>query len=93
MKVAVFDTYVKRSNGDLAHFDIIVPKGQYKHEEILDFGRQYLESINEKESQLTSEECQFCHIETPTQEIVDDILQKGYYILVMEDVQQSSTQS
>ncbi len=90
MKVAVFDTYVQKSNGYTAHFDIIVPIDKYSHEEILDFGRAYLESIDEKGSRLRSEECRFCHIETPSQEITDSIQARGYYILEMEDIAPSA---
>ena len=89
MKVAVFDTYVKKSNGDLAHFDIIVPKDRYKQEEILQFGKEYLRSIHERNSEISSEECRFCHIETPTQEIKESIYKKGYYILEMDDIPSS----
>ena len=37
MPVSVFDTYVKKSNGDTLHFDIIIPEGKYNHEEVLAF--------------------------------------------------------
>ncbi len=86
MKVAVYDTYVKRSNGYIAHFDIIVPDAKHSHKEVLAFGRAYLRSIQENESELTTEKCRFCHIETPTPEIIESIQKKGYFILEMEDI-------
>lgn len=86
MRVAVFDTYVKKSNGSLAHFDIIVPNGKHTIEEILAFGREYLDTINEGRAQLSTEECRFCHIEQPTPEIAQSINAKGYYILEMADI-------
>lgn len=85
-KVAVFDTYVKRSDGDTVHFDIIVPYGKYSPEEVMAFGRQYLEYIGENSGAISAKECQFCHIEEPSADILDSIACKGYYILVMEDI-------
>ncbi len=86
MKVAVFDTYVKKSNGDTAHFDIIVPEGRYADEEILEFGIQYLRKIGETGSQVSTKECRFCHVEEPTPQITQSIEDMGYYILEMEDI-------
>ncbi len=86
MKVAVWDTYVKSHTGDVLHFDIIVPDTIKDTSEIFRFGKAYLHTIGEKDDQLTTTECQFCHIEEPTAEILADIRQKGYYILEMESI-------
>lgn len=86
MKVAVFDTYVKKTNGDTAHFDIIVPDGRHGEDEVIAFGRRYLESIGEGRSTLSTRECQFCHIEDPSPVILESINREGYYILEMEDI-------
>lgn len=86
MRVAVFDSYVKKSNGDTAHFDIIVPNGRHSEAEVIAFGRQYLESIGEGRSTLSTRECRFCHIEEPSPAILDGISRYGYYILEMEDI-------
>lgn len=85
-KVAVFDAYVKKANGNTAHFDIIVPDGKYQPEEVIAFGRQYLESIQEDSRAISAKECRLCHIEEPSPEIMEAIARKGFYILEMEDI-------
>ncbi len=86
MKVAVWDTYVKSHTGDVLHFDIIVPEAVKDTSEIFRFGKEYLQTIGEKDGQLTTSECQFCHIEEPDAAVLADIRQKGYYILEMEGI-------
>ena len=86
MKVAVFDTYVRKSNGDTTHFDIIVPEGRHDEHEILTFGKKYLSNIDEQNAVISTKECQFCHIENPSQKVLDHIGQKGYYILELGDI-------
>lgn len=86
MKVSVFDTYVLKSNGDTAHFDILVPEGKNSFEEVIAFGKIYLESIGEANRNIATTECQFCHIEEPTAEMLEDIGRQGYHVLVMGDI-------
>ncbi len=86
MKVSVFDTYVRKANSDTAHFDIIVPEGKNSLEEVIAFGKNYLESIGEVNRNIATTECQFCHIEEPTAEMLEDIGRQGYHVLVMEDI-------
>ncbi|MEO0337906.1 MAG: DUF2024 family protein, partial [Bacteroidota bacterium] len=47
MKVAVWDTYVKRVDGRIMHFDIIVPADLKAEETIYNFGKAYLEQKGE----------------------------------------------
>lgn len=84
MEVAVYDTYVVKPNGDTAHFDIIVPK-ETSLEEALAFGKKHLIG-QAPEGILSTEECQFCHVETPTPEMIADIKKQGYFILEMDDI-------
>ncbi|MCY1227488.1 hypothetical protein D3C87_47350 [compost metagenome] len=84
MKVAVWDTYVTKKDGSIMHFDILAPDEISDLETIYDFGKKYLKSKNEEDSTLTSKECNFCHIEKATEEIVNSIEQKGYFIIEME---------
>lgn len=86
MKLAVWDTYVKKRDGNVMHFDIIVPEEVTSKEKIFEFGRAYLDSKNEREAKLESEECQFCHIEEANEEMISSINTKGYYILEMEEI-------
>ena len=86
MKVAVWDTYVKSKNGITLHFDIIVPDEVKDANTIYSYGKCHLTSLGEPNAELTTEQCQFCHIETPTEEIVKAIHEQGYYILEMENI-------
>lgn len=84
MKVAVWDTYVGRKNGTVMHFDIIVPATLEDRDQIFEMGRAYLKLKNEEGQPLTSEQCQFCHIEEVNPQWLEEIQSKGYYIYEME---------
>lgn len=86
MQVAVWDTYVKKKNGSVIHFDIIVPEDLKNKERIFIYGKQFTTSIGEMNAKLDAEECQYCHIEQPSDEIVNSINENGYYILEMEEI-------
>lgn len=86
MKVAVWDTYVKSHTGDVLHFDIIVPQAIRDTGTVLDFGKAHLQSIGEGAASLSTAECRFCHIEEPSNEIREGILQKGHFILEMDSI-------
>ena len=89
MKVAVWDTYVRRkpapgaATGLVMHFDVLVPEGT-PFETVQEYGRTYLTEKNEAGQALTTKECKFCHIETPTPEIETAIASRGYSIIEME---------
>ncbi|MCG2418373.1 DUF2024 family protein [Aequorivita sp. F47161] len=85
MKIAVWDTYVERPNGERMHFDILVPSDLEDKDQVYAFGEQYLESKPFKTGALDSKKCNFCHFENATAEVETAILQKGYYILEMEN--------
>lgn len=84
MKVAVWDTYVTKKDGSIMHFDILAPDEISDLETIYAFGKDYLKSKDEESSDLTAKECNFCHIENATKEIVEGVEQKGYFIIEME---------
>lgn len=85
MKVAVWDTYVKREGGKIMHFDILVDSKLTDEIKIFDFGKNYLKTKSFKSEELTSKECVFCHIEQATDEMINQIKTKGYYIIEMEN--------
>lgn len=85
MKVAVWDTYVKREDGRLMHFDIIAPQQTDNQEVIYGFGKEYLLSKDINHLEITSKECRFCHIEQLKPEWEASIMDKGYYIYEMEN--------
>ena len=84
MKVSVWDTYVQREDGEIMHFDILVPNLVTNEETIFGYGRTYLKSKPFKTGKLTSSECKFCHIEQATETIINAIKNKGFYIIEME---------
>ncbi len=85
MKVAVWDTYVKRKNGSIMHFDIIVPEEIRDEKIIYDFGTRYLKTKGESDQPLTANECSFCHIETVKPVWEENINKFGFHIFEMEN--------
>lgn len=85
MKVAIWDTYVKRPDGDIVHFDIVVPDEIKDEGIIFSFGEKYMKSISIT-GEIDADHCQYCHIEEPTGQMLDDINEQGYSILRMEDI-------
>jgi hypothetical protein len=86
MKVAVWDTYVTRPDGAVTHFDIIVPEEVKDQNIVFDYGKSYLATTGKPEGSLSGQECQLCHIEEPTPEMITQIEAQGYYILEMDDI-------
>lgn len=87
MEVAVYDTYVSKKDGSVMHFDILVSDEVASKEQVYQFGRQYLATKGQAGQSLAAKECRFCHIEEPTQEVVDVINAQGYYIIEMQGCQ------
>jgi hypothetical protein len=87
MKVAVWDTYVKKKNGTIMNFDIMVPDSQKNETIIYGYGKEYLQSKSIVGYELTSEECTFCHIEQATDEMIQSIDDKGYCIIELKNCQ------
>lgn len=87
MKVSIWDTYVNREDGKTMHFDIVVPQDMTDAETVFGYGRHFLATKNYKTGKLTSEECQFCHIEQASDEMVRDINKQGYFIIEMQNCQ------
>jgi hypothetical protein len=78
-------TYVQKSDGEKMHFDILVPETLKDSKQIFSYGQEYLKGKNVKSEILTAKECEFCHIEEASQEIISDIETKGYHIVEMEN--------
>ena len=85
MKIAVWDTYVERENGKVMHFDILVPNMITDEQTVFNFGLEYLKTKPFQTSQLSAKECQLCHIEQATAEIISSIEKKGFSIIEMEN--------
>ena len=83
MECAVYDTYVTKKDGRIMHFDVIV-EANTPHEKAIEYGKEYLNSVDQGEQKMTQEECQFCHIQEAPPVVAKDIQQSGYYIQKME---------
>jgi Domain of unknown function (DUF2024) len=86
MSVAVWDTYVKKQDGSVMHFDILVPSTLKDALTIYQYGKEYLATKNEPGARLDTEECRFCHVEDAGADVKAAIQARGYYILEMDDI-------
>jgi hypothetical protein len=85
MKVAVWDTYVKKKDGTVMHFDILAPEEIKDSVVIYNYGKEYLKTKGQEGQLLTSKECRFCHVETLRPNWEADIKKQGFYIIEMEN--------
>jgi uncharacterized protein DUF2024 len=83
MECAVYDTYVRRKDGEVMHFDVIV-EANTPHERAIEYGKKYLTSVGQEGQKMTQEECQFCHVQEAPPPVKRDIESTGYYIQKME---------
>jgi len=82
MEIHVYDTYVKAADGHTMHFDVIT--GEKDHEKALTYGKEWLKSIGEENSTMTTNECQFCHSQGAPEPVEKEIKDQGYFIQKME---------
>ncbi len=85
MKVSVWDTYVRREDGKVMHFDIVVPDTMIDPAIVYEYGRIYLASRPYGTGNLTSEECRFCHLEQASETMIQNIQKQGYHIIEMQN--------
>ncbi|WP_299276255.1 DUF2024 family protein [uncultured Psychroserpens sp.] len=85
MRVSVWDTYVKRDDGNVMHFDILVSSTTTDEATIFGFGNDYLKSKSIYNKMLSTKECRLCHMEQATEDVEKEILKKGYFIIEMEN--------
>ena len=83
MECAVYDTYVTKKDGRIMHFDVIV-EANTPHEKAIEYGKEYLNSVEQGGQKMTQEECQFCHIQEAPPVVAKDIQNSGFYIQKME---------
>ena len=83
MKIAVYDTYVTKKDGQIMHFDVMVPE-ETPPESVLEFANTYLGSVGQAGQKCGVNECKFCHVEHAGPETEQSIRASGYYIVEME---------
>lgn len=86
MKIAVWDTYVRKKDGNTLHFDILVPQDLHDENKIFQFGREYLNQKQVDYEKIDAENCQFCHVEIPNENVVKKIEKNGYAIVFLEEI-------
>ncbi len=84
MEIAVWDTYVKKKDGSIMHFDIIAPTSIKDGNTIYQYGRLYLIEKKQEGLLINAKECRFCHIEKATEAMQTSINKKGYFVIEME---------
>ncbi len=82
MEVHVYDTYVKAKDGHTMHFDVIT--NQKDHDKAIVYAKQWLSTVGEGESAVTTQECQFCHSQGAPDPVVEAIEKDGFFIQKME---------
>jgi uncharacterized protein DUF2024 len=83
MECAVYDTYVTKKDGRIMHFDVIV-EASTPHEKAIEYGKEFLQKVDQGGQKMTQEECQFCHIQEAPPMVEQSIKDDGYYIQKME---------
>ena len=82
MDYHVFDTYVKAKDGHTMHFDVVTDKRDA--EKAISYAKEWLNTIEEKDAIVTTEECKFCHTQSVSEDIEIEIMTNGYFIAKME---------
>ncbi len=82
MDFHVFDTYVKAKDGHTMHFDVVTDNSNV--ENAILFAKEWLDTIGEENSKVTTEECKFCHTQSVPEDIEIEIMTNGYFISKME---------
>ena len=82
MEFHVFDTYVKAKDGHTMHFDVVTDTNET--EKAISFAKEWLKSIGEESSILTTNACKFCHTQSVPDDMEIEIMTNGYFIAKME---------
>ena len=76
MECAVYDTYVTKKDGRIMHFDVIVETNT-SHEKAIEYGKEFLQQVEQGGQKMTQEECQFCHIQEAPPMVEKNIKDNG----------------
>lgn len=85
MQVTVWDTYVKKKDGTVMHFDIVAPESISDSTIIHNYGLAYLKGKGQEGQPLTAKECRRCHVREIIPEWEADINKQGFFIIEMEN--------
>lgn len=82
MDFHVFDTYVKAKDGHTMHFDVVTDNSDVQ--KAISYAKEWLNTIGEGDSKVTTEECKFCHTQSVPEDMEIEIMTNGYFISKME---------
>ena len=85
MKISVYDTYVQRPDGQRMHFDILVPEVIDDQAVVLQYGQRYLRAKGINPDALRAEKCNYCHMESASSAVEEEIATRGFAIIEMEN--------
>lgn len=85
MNVAVWDTYVRRDDGLLMHFDILVPESTGNPDQVFEYADQYLMGKEFRADNVRLSKCQFCHIEQASEKVISAIGKRGFDVIEFEN--------
>ena len=85
MQVTVWDTYVKKKDGTVMHFDIVAPESINDTTIIHNYGLLYLKGKGQEGQPLASNECRRCHVRDIKPQWEADIKKQGFFIIEMEN--------
>ena len=87
MKIAVFDTWVRRPDGRAMHFDILVTNEPAHRDPavVLAHGRRYLAGKGLPPASLEARECRFCHTEPASPAQAAQIARDGFGVVELEN--------
>jgi hypothetical protein len=86
MKAAVWDSYLKKANGNVLHFDVVVPASSSETAIVYKYAYEYLKSRGIDGADINVKNCQFCHIERMTDKMKSDIESRGFHIIEMDEI-------
>ncbi len=82
MEAHVYDTYVKAKDGHTMHFDVITD--QKDLDKAIQYAKQWLATVGEADSAVSTSECSFCHSQEVPEPVVQAIQKDGFFIQKME---------
>ncbi len=84
LQVAVWDTWVRKPDGEMMHFDIIVPADRSEEDFVIRCGHEYLGSKGIEGVDLRTQSCKFCHVEMVRPDWAEQLSRRGYAIYEMQ---------
>lgn len=86
MKAAVWDSYIKKDDGNVLHFDVVVPDSKSDATLVYKYAYKFLKSKGIEGVEINVKNCQFCHIENLTEEMKTNIETSGFHIIEMDEI-------